>query len=159
MNLRSTKTFVKEEEDEAVTLAEDSQTSTCYHTIYNLQDEMDRQMYTDQTGKFPVTLYKGKQYVMILHETGSNAILVEGLCTQQNQWRDGGDLPISGRQAPREENRTGYAYFGQRNIAIVQKYHQSQPNEVPVGPVQRSLTERRRKGNSGLQRPLHFSLV
>ena len=79
MNLRSTKTLVKEEEDKAVALAEDAQTSTCYHTIYNLQDEMDRKMYTDQTGKFPVTLYKGKQYVMVLHKTGSNLILVVGL--------------------------------------------------------------------------------
>ena len=35
-------------------------------------------MYTDQTGKFPMTSYKGKQYVMVLHGTGSNAILVEG---------------------------------------------------------------------------------
>ena len=71
--------MVKGEEDNDVTVAEDSTTSACYHTIYNLQDEMDRKMYTDQTGKFPVTSYKGKQYVMVLHETGSNAILVEGL--------------------------------------------------------------------------------
>ena len=63
INLRSTKTLVKEEEEEAVTLAEDSQTSACYHAICNLQDEMDRKMYTDQTGKIPVTSYKGKQYV------------------------------------------------------------------------------------------------
>ena len=79
MNLRSTKTLVKEEEDKTVTLAEDSQASTCYHAIYNLQEKMDRKMCTDQTGKFTVTSYKGKQYVMILYETGSNAILVEGL--------------------------------------------------------------------------------
>ena len=64
MKLRSTKTLVKEEEDKGVTLAEGSQTSTCYHAIYNLQEEMDRNMYTDQTGKFPITPYKGKQYVM-----------------------------------------------------------------------------------------------
>ena len=82
MNLRSTKTLVKEEEDKAVALAEDAQTSTCYHTIYNLQDEMDRKMYTNQTIKFPVTLYKGKHYVMVLQETDSNAILVEGLCNR-----------------------------------------------------------------------------
>ena len=42
MNMRSTKTLVKEEEDEVVALAEDAQASTCYHAIYNLQDEMDR---------------------------------------------------------------------------------------------------------------------
>ena len=47
MNLRSTKTLVKEEEAKAVEVAEDSQTSACYHAIYNLQDEMDRKMYTD----------------------------------------------------------------------------------------------------------------
>ena len=70
MNLRSTKTLVKEEESEAVTLASDSQTPTCYHSVYNLQDEMDRKMYTDQTGKFPTTLYKSKQYVLVLYETG-----------------------------------------------------------------------------------------
>ena len=47
-DLISTKTLVKEEEDGAVALAEDAQISACRHTIYNLQDEMDRKMYTDQ---------------------------------------------------------------------------------------------------------------
>ena len=37
-----------------------------YHTVYNLQDDMDRKMYTDQTGKFSVCSYRGIQYVMIL---------------------------------------------------------------------------------------------
>ena len=54
MNLRSTKTLVKKEEDKAVTLAEDSQASTCYHAIYNLQEKMNGKMYTNQTGTFPV---------------------------------------------------------------------------------------------------------
>ena len=66
MNLRYTKTLVKDEEEEAVMLAEDSQISACGHVIYNLQNEMDRKMYIDQTGKFPVKSYKGKQYVMVL---------------------------------------------------------------------------------------------
>ena len=60
MNLRPTKMLVKEEKAEAVTLAESSQISACYHAVYNLQGEIDRKMYTDQTGKFPVTPYKGK---------------------------------------------------------------------------------------------------
>ena len=34
-------------------------------------------MFSDQTGRFPVTSYKGNQYVMVLFETGSNNILVE----------------------------------------------------------------------------------
>ena len=112
MNLRSTKTLVKAEEAEAVRLAEDSQISSIYHIVYNLQDEMDRQMYTDQTGKFPVTSYKGKQYVMVLHGTGSNGILVEGL-RNRNQRRNGGNLPNFGGQAERKQNRTESACFGQ----------------------------------------------
>ena len=65
MNLRSTETLVEEEKAEAVRMAERSQTSACYHAVYNLQDEMDRKIYTNQTGTFPVTSYKGKQYVMV----------------------------------------------------------------------------------------------
>ena len=35
-------------------------------------------MYTDQTGRFPTTSYRGMQYVMVLYEpTESNAIMVE----------------------------------------------------------------------------------
>ena len=47
-----------------------------FHTVYNLQDEMDQKMYTDQTGKFPVRSYRGMQYVMVLIEMESNSILV-----------------------------------------------------------------------------------
>ena len=36
-------------------------------------------MYSDQTGKFPVTSYKGNQYIMVLFETTSNDILVEAM--------------------------------------------------------------------------------
>ena len=79
MNLRSTKTLVKEEEEQANLVGEDSQTSYCSHKVYNLKEEMDRKMYSDQTGKFPVTSYKGKQYVMVVYETTSNNILVEGM--------------------------------------------------------------------------------
>ena len=39
-----------------------------YHTVYNMQDDMDGKMYTDQTGKFPVLLYRGMQYVMVFLE-------------------------------------------------------------------------------------------
>ena len=39
---------------------------------------MDHKMYTDQTGHFPTTSYRGMQYVLVLYEpTESNAILVE----------------------------------------------------------------------------------
>ena len=51
----------------------------CYHTIYDLHQEMDRKMYTDETGRFPMSSYRGMQYVMVLYETVSNSILVEAL--------------------------------------------------------------------------------
>ena len=44
---------------------------------FDLKDEADRIMFSDQTGRFPVTSYKGNQYVMVLFETRSNNILVE----------------------------------------------------------------------------------
>ena len=50
-----------------------------YHKIYNMQDNMDRKMYTDQTGKFPVRSSRGMQYVMVLLEIQSNSILVAGM--------------------------------------------------------------------------------
>ena len=50
-----------------------------YVKEYNLAEELDRKMYSDQTGKFPVTSYKGNQYIMVLFETTSNNILVEAM--------------------------------------------------------------------------------
>ena len=50
-----------------------------FHAVYNLQDEMDQKMYTNQTGKFPVRSYRGMQYVVVLIEMESNSILVAGM--------------------------------------------------------------------------------
>ena len=36
-------------------------------------------MYTDQTGKFPVKLYRGMQCIMVLYKIDSNGILAESL--------------------------------------------------------------------------------
>ena len=38
---------------------------------------MEQKMYTDQTGRFPTKSYRGMQYIMVLVELDSNAILVE----------------------------------------------------------------------------------
>ena len=38
---------------------------------------MDQKMFTDQTGRFPVSSYRGMQYIMALHESSSNVILVK----------------------------------------------------------------------------------
>ena len=34
---------------------------------YNLQEDLDRKQYSDQTGKFPITSHKGNQYVMVAY--------------------------------------------------------------------------------------------
>ena len=79
MNLRSTKKLIKEEVKETNKLV--GQVSTlrdCHHVVYNLQEVMDRHMYTDQTGRFPTISYRVMQYVMVLYEPiKSNQILVE----------------------------------------------------------------------------------
>ena len=48
-----------------------------YHKIYNLHEDLDRRMYTDQMGRFPTKSYRGMQYVMVLIKLDSKSILVE----------------------------------------------------------------------------------
>ena len=45
---------------------------------YNLQQDFDKKLYTNQTGRFPHTSFKGNQYVMVAYDAhGSNAIFAE----------------------------------------------------------------------------------
>jgi hypothetical protein len=44
---------------------------------YDLSNEAKRLMYTNQIGKFPKKSSRGYQYIMVLIEIDSNAILVE----------------------------------------------------------------------------------
>ena len=60
-----------------ITIETKVKTRTIYTREYNLKNELDRKMYTDQTGKFPVTYFRGYQYIMVLFEIDSNNILVE----------------------------------------------------------------------------------
>ena len=49
-----------------------------YTATFNLKDEFDRKLYSDQTGRFPVTSFKGNQYIMVAYDMDiSNAIMVE----------------------------------------------------------------------------------
>ena len=41
--------------------------------------EQKGKIYTDQTGQFPVMSSKGNQYILILYEYDTNAILTEAL--------------------------------------------------------------------------------
>jgi hypothetical protein len=47
--------------------------------IYGLSNEAQCLMYTNQTGKFPKKSSRGYQYIMVLIEIGSNAILVKAM--------------------------------------------------------------------------------
>ena len=47
--------------------------------VFDLGDEAQRVMYTNQTGKFPKKSSKGNHYIMVLIEVDNNAILAEAM--------------------------------------------------------------------------------
>ena len=83
--LRSTRrTAVEEDEQDEETIRHDSPRPTIkqksiYITVYDLEDEAQLKMYTDQTGKLPKKSSRGYQYIMVLIEMDSNAILVAAM--------------------------------------------------------------------------------
>ena len=42
-----------------------------------MHNELDRKIYSDQTGQFPVTLFHGNRYIMVLLKLDRNNILSE----------------------------------------------------------------------------------
>ena len=78
--LRSTKKWFEIEQDGQLKVNEiEPKTRTLCTKTYNLYGALERRMYTDQTGKFPVKLYRGMQYIMVLLKIDSNGIFVESL--------------------------------------------------------------------------------
>jgi hypothetical protein len=84
--LRSTKAYADSEPDfDDVENATMNQTHSLTKQkesilmVFDLSDEAQRLMYTDQTGKFPKKSSKGNHYIMVLIEIDSNAILVEAM--------------------------------------------------------------------------------
>ena len=83
--LRSTKAYADSEPDfDDVENATMNQTHSLKQKesilmVFDLSDEAQRLMYTDQTGKFPKKSSKGNHYIMVLIEIDSNAILVEAM--------------------------------------------------------------------------------
>ena len=59
-----------------------------YHKIYDLHEDLDQNMYTDQTGRFPTKLYRGMQYVMVLIKLDPNFILVKPMCDKTSGEND-----------------------------------------------------------------------
>ena len=54
-----------------------SEKGCIFAVTYDLHSEIDRKMYTDQTGKFPVCSHRGIKYIKILCEIGGNTIMVD----------------------------------------------------------------------------------
>ena len=86
-NQRSTKPKVTiEDTDEHDIVAhppitDGKRTHFVYAAIVDAPNESGR-VYTDQTGKFPVTSRKGSKYIMVLYDYDSNAILTEPMTSK-----------------------------------------------------------------------------
>jgi hypothetical protein len=73
----------KEETEEATKLTRPpTKQKEAIIRVYDLSKEAERLMYTDQTGQFPQKSSRGNQYIMVLIEIDSNAILVEAMKTR-----------------------------------------------------------------------------
>ena len=87
MNLRSTKQALKEEEEanhQHLMNVSEADMEGIHHAVYDLANEMERKMYSDQTGRFPVRSYNVMQYIMVIFESKiSNNIFVEPMRNRQ----------------------------------------------------------------------------
>ena len=59
--LRSTKQALTAESKTLPTVKPRQLEQALHVKTYNLQDDLNRKLYSEQTGKFPVTSYKGNQ--------------------------------------------------------------------------------------------------
>ena len=78
-NLRSTRQQQKKDKEEYIKdmEPEENKTADCEIFCYAaLAEEFNNTIYSDATGKFPVPLYHGNRYVMIIYVHVENAILV-----------------------------------------------------------------------------------
>jgi hypothetical protein len=83
-NVRSTKTRTNENENE--TLPTQNVNNEPTHLTFATIEDTGK-IYTDQTGRFPVTSSQGHKYILILYDYDSNAILAEPIKS-----RSGGDI-------------------------------------------------------------------
>ena len=51
----------------------------------DLEEEFKKQISLDQIGRFPYRSFKGNQYVMIIHESASNAILYQPVRNKESR--------------------------------------------------------------------------
>jgi hypothetical protein len=55
------------------------------HLVYAKHISITGQIYSDQTGRFPVTSSRGNQYIMIIYDYNSTAILAEPIKNRSEQ--------------------------------------------------------------------------
>ena len=82
--LRSTKTSPQIDDDNKITdttefIRSPTKQKEAIICTFDLSNEAKHRMYTDQTGRFPQKSSQGHQYIMVLIEIDSNAILVEAM--------------------------------------------------------------------------------
>ena len=54
-----------------------------YIKSYNLQNDIDHNLYSDHTGRFPAQSFKGNQYIMVAYNMNiSGSIFVEPICNR-----------------------------------------------------------------------------
>ena len=63
--------------DNNVVIEDTDQPQTISHKVYDLHNNMERKIYTDQTGTCMFKPYRSMQYVMVLYKMDLHAILVE----------------------------------------------------------------------------------
>ena len=78
-NLRSTK-ITEEPETDPIQEPNNQPTQQLFATI-----ESTGKIYTDQTGRFPVTSSQGNKYILLLYDYDTNAILTEPINIERHQ--------------------------------------------------------------------------
>ena len=78
-HMRQTRQGVQSTKEKVVVRDENNEDvpRTKQHDIYVRVDQVKDTIYTDQTGKFPITSSRGHKYIMIIFEIYGNAVLVE----------------------------------------------------------------------------------
>jgi len=78
--IRSTKKqLIIPEEEDGKTIRPKKKHRDVMIKVFDTNDELAMKIYTDQTGRFPTRSSRGNQYIMVLAEVDSDAILVEAM--------------------------------------------------------------------------------
>ena len=75
--IQSTEKLVETEIINEVSIETKETETVVYAKEYNLHSKLERQFYSDQTGKFTITSFCGNKYIIVLFKLDSNNILSE----------------------------------------------------------------------------------